>query len=314
MLKYALSRVLLLIPIALGVALIVFLTLRLIPGDLVRIMLGEVGSPEAVAALRAQLGLDQPWYTQLIRWLGNLIRGDLGTSLRTGQPVLGEVLDRIPATVQLTAFATLLVALIGIPLGVLAAINRNTFVDFAVRVVGFLGLTVPSFWLALLLVLAFALTVRWFPSGGYVGLFEDPWQALKHTLLPAVSLALPSAAVVMRYTRSSMLEVLGLDYVRTARSKGISEPRVVYVHALRNAVLNVITVIGLQVGFMLGGSIAVETIFRWPGMGQLTFHAIGNRDYTIAQGAALFIALFFSFVTIVVDILYSFIDPRIRYD
>jgi len=300
--------------VAFGVSVLVFISLRIVPGDAATVLLEKYGDPQQLEIVRHQLGLDQPKPVQFLRWLASFGTPDWGRSLRTNAPVREVVLGRILPTVQLAVAAMIISATVGISLGVFSATRRNSWIDYAARSVSFVALSVPSFWLAILLVLFFSVRLRLFPSIGFAAAWEDPWQALKLTALPALALAIPQAAVIMRFTRSALLEVLGQDYIRTARAKGLRERKVVYRHALKNALISVITIVGIQMGFLLGGAVVVETIFQWPGLGYGAFQALRSRDYPVAQGIVLFTTFFFALVTLLVDIGYALIDPRIRYD
>lgn len=313
--RYILGRILALGLVAIGVAVLVFILLRAMPGDAAVMMLvgEEGGSKEQVEILRHQMGLDRPLAIQFAEWAGDLLHGDLGHSLHTQKPVLSEVLARLPVTLYLTFGALMIAVGLGIPLGIISAMHRNSLSDVALRVAAMIGFSMPRFWFAILLILVFALRWPLFPSAGFVSP-REPILSLQHLVLPAVSLALPVAAVLMRMTRSAMLEVLSEDYIRTARAKGLAEHMIVYRHALRNALINVLTIIGLQAGRLLGGSVVIETIFMWPGVGHMAYRAISVRDYPMAQGVVLLTAFLYSLVTLLVDILYTYIDPRIRYE
>lgn len=312
--QYILSRFLTLILIAFGVSVLVFVSLRIVPGDAATVLLEKHGDPEQLELLRRQLGLDDPWPVQFLRWLSSFGTPDWGRSLRTNLPVREVVLGRILPTIQLALAAMTLSTLLGIVFGVLSATRRHTLLDHVARFIGFIALSVPSFWLAILLVLFLSVRLHLFPSIGFAPVWERPWEAVKFTALPALSLAIPQAAVIMRFTRSALLEVLGQAYVRTARAKGLRETRVIYRHAIKNALISVVTIIGIQTGILLGGAVVVETIFQWPGLGYGAFQALRSRDYPIAQGTVLVTAFFFALVTLLVDIAYAMIDPRIRYD
>jgi peptide/nickel transport system permease protein len=304
------------LPVLIGVPLAVFLMIRLVPGDVVDVLLGSEGaaSPQRMAELRRLFGLDRPLYLQYADWLGRLLQGDLGTSLRTGRPILPDVLARLPVTLQLTGTAMAVSVLLGVPFGIVSAVRRHTIVDSAVRLSGLVGLSVPNFWLATMLVLFVSLYWRILPTSGYVYPGQDLWGSFRSVLLPATSLGVANMAVVMRMTRSSMLEVLRQDYITTARAKGLSEKLVVYRHALRNALIPVVTVAGIQVGYLLGGAIIIEQIFALPGLGTLVLNAITQRDYPLLQAAILFIALAFPLINLLVDLLYTYLDPKVRYD
>ena len=295
-----------------GIALIAFLLLQLVPGDVVDVLLGEQNDPELAAQLRRQLGTDRPVQDQLADWTWHLLQGDLGRSLRTGRPVLVELADRLPATIEL-AVAGLLVALaIGLPVGIISALRPSSGLDLVARLFALVGLSMPNFWLGLLLILVFSVALRWLPSGGFVPLAQDPVENLKLLAMPAVTLGVAFSAIIMRMTRSAMLDVLLQDYMRTAVAKGLPSGRVVVGHGLRNALIPIMTVVGIQAGRLLGGTVVVETIFSWPGVGQLILRAISQRDYPLVQGAVMLLALIFVLSNLIVDLLYAYVDPRIR--
>ena len=298
-------RLLLLFPTLLGVTLATFLMLHLTPGDPVTIMLGEFASASDVARLRAELGLDRPIVVQYLKFLGRAVRGDLGSSIRSRRPVQEEIAERLPATMMLALAAQVLAVCAGITAGVTAAAARRPSVDSAIVAVTLVGLSMPTFWSGLLLILLFSLTLGWLPitaSGG-----------LRALILPAVTLAAPAAAVLARVTRASVLEVLRQDYVRTARAKGVSERLVVYRHALRNALIPVLTVAALQFAGLVAGAVIVESVFSRPGLGRLAVTAILSRDFPLAQGIVLVVASMYVFVNVGVDLVYGVLDPRIRY-
>ena len=305
------SRVLATVPVLVGIVVLTFVLMRLVPGDVVDAMLAENRDPAVEAELREFFGLNRPPAQQIAEYLGGLARGDLGMSLRTGRPVAEEIMARLPATVELALAALLFSLLIAIPAGVLTATRRNQVADYVARTIALAGLAVPNFWLGILFITLFSVQLRWLPSGGFASL-DDPVQNLRLLLLPALTLGASIAAVTMRMTRSSLLEVLGQDFVRTARSKGLRERQVLYVHALRNALVPVVTVIGIQAGRLLGGTVVVEQVFGWPGIGSLIVRAIGQRDYPLVQGSVMFLALVFVLVNLVVDILYLYLDPRLH--
>lgn len=316
MLRFLTGRLLSLVPVLLGVSVLIFLLMRLIPGDAIEIFVGtQVGlTPEQRRELERIFGMDVPLHRQYLDWIGRAVRGDLGTSLRTGRSVAGEILARFPVSAQLAALAMLVALGVAVPLGVISAVRRGSGTDAAVRLAGLLGLSLPGFWLATMLVLVFS---KYLPIGlldAYVPPAVDLWRNLKALLLPALALAAALAAVLMRYVRSSLLEVLGQDYIRTARGKGLWEAAVVGRHALRNALVPVITVLGIQFGYLLGGTVVVEEIFAIPGMGRLVLYAIYQRDYPVVQAVVLLSALTFVLVNLVVDVLYALLDPRIRYE
>ena len=290
--------------------------MRFLPGDVVQVMLGTEAqlAPEQRETLYRLLGLDAPVHVQYLRWLGAALTGDLGVSLRTAEPVARLIGQRLPVTLELACLATALAWLVAVPLGALAALRRNRGWDGLAHVVGLVGLSVPNFWLATMLLLVTSLYLRWQPLGEWASPFVRPLVNLEQMLLPVLSLAAALVAVVMRMTRSSMLEVLGQDYIRTARAKGVDETRVVTRHAFTNAAIPVVTVMGLQVGYLLGGAVVVESIFGLPGLGWVILQGIYQRDYPVVQGAVLFVAVVFVLVNLAVDLGYAWLDPRIRYE
>ena len=333
MFAFILRRVALIVPTFFGVTLLAFALIRLIPGDPVENLSGERGmDPERRLRLLHQFGLDQPLYTQYFEYIGNVLRGDLGTSLTTHEPVLTEFLTLFPATFELAFFALIFAVCVGLPAGI-GAIKRNTVADYAVMGVSLTGYSMPIFWWALLLILLFSVQLGWTPVSGRIAVqFDVPAatglmlidslrsgdpgafrSALSHLILPAIALGTIPMAVIARMTRSSMLEVLREDYVRTARAKGLPQLQVVLIHALRNALIPVITVIGLQVGLLLSGAILTETIFSWPGIGNWLIHGVQSRDYPVVQGGILLIAAIVISVNLIVDLLYGVINPRIRH-
>jgi peptide/nickel transport system permease protein len=299
------------VPVLVILSIGVFLMLHLTPGDPVQIMLGQDATPSAIAALRAELGLDQPLPIQYVRWMGNVVHGDLGRSIRTNQPVTEAIVSRLPVTIELSLWSLLLSLAIGLPAGVVAVTRRNSGVDLASTGLALVGISLPSFFLGILLILVFALWLRWVPPSGYTPFFEDPLQNVKQMFMPALALGAALAGIVARLTRSSLLEVLGTDYMRTARAKGLSDAASVVGHGLKNALLPVVTVIGLQVGALLGGAILIETIFALPGIGRLAVDSIFARDFPIVQGVVLFLALVRVVANLVADLLYARLDPRI---
>jgi peptide/nickel transport system permease protein len=301
------------VPVTLLVMAIIFFVFRAIPGDPVQFLVGRDPDPETVAAVTKRLGLDQPLLVQFVRWLGAALRGDLGISYINNLPVSKLVFEKFPATLEIAVLALLLGSAIGVPVGILAALKRNTWLDFLVRVISLVGFSMPRYWLAILLTIVFSLNLGWIPPGGYVPLSESITRNLRFAILPTVTLALPIAAEQMRFLRSSMLEVIRQDYVRTAYAKGLEGRIVVMRHALKNALIPFTTIVGLQLGFLLGGSVVVEQITAWPGIGWLTLQSINRRDYSVVQGVVLFSALAFLIINLIVDILYSVLDPRIEY-
>ena len=302
---YVSRRLLLLVPTLIGVTLATFLMLRLTPGDPVQIMLGEFASGPEVARLRRDLGLDRPLPIQYVRFVDRVLHGDLGTSIRSRRAVADEIADRFPSTVILTLAAMALAVSVGVSLGAVAATTRHPMVDSAVMAFALIGLSMPTFWSGLLLILTFSLRLGWLPITESEG--------LRAIILPAVTLAAPAAAVLARITRSSVLEVLRQEYVRTARSKGLAEHLVVIRHALRNALVPVLTIVGLQFGGLLAGAVIVESVFSRPGLGRLAVNAVLARDFPVAQGIVLVVAVMYVFVNLSVDVMYGFLDPRIRY-
>jgi peptide/nickel transport system permease protein len=295
-----------------GVSTLAFALIHLVKGDPVRLALGTRYTPEAYEALRHRNGLDLPLVQQYLRWLGRAVTGDLGVSFRSGQPVAGIIAERLPATLTLALAAIVLALLIAVPLGTLSALHPRSVVDRIATVLSQFGISVPDFWMAIMLILVFAGTLRWLPSGGYVSPFDDVGGWLAHLVLPAVAVGIVSGSVITRFVRSSVLEALGSDHVRTAESKGLPARQVFGWHVLRNALLPLVTVTGVQLAYLLSGVVVVEIVFTWPGLGQLSLQAVRDRDYPVLQGAVLLFALVFLLINLVVDLLYSRIDPRIR--
>jgi peptide/nickel transport system permease protein len=312
-LRFLTGRLLGTAPVLVILSIGVFLMLHLTPGDPVQIMLGQDADAGAIAALRAELGLDQPLPIQYARWVANVVRGDLGRSIRTNQPVAEAIVSRLPVTIELSVLALALSLAIGLPAGVVAAIKRNGNADLASTGLAIAGVSLPSFFLGILLILVFALWLRWVPPSGYTPLVQDPTMNLRQMFMPALALGAALAGIVARLTRSSLLEVLGADYMRTARAKGLSEARSVVGHGLKNALLPVVTVVGLQVGALLGGAILIETIFALPGIGRLAVDSIFARDFPMVQGVVLFLAFVRVVSNLVADLLYGRLDPRISY-
>ena len=305
MLSYVVRRVLQLVPVLIGVSILTFAILRAIPGDPVAVMAPPDASEEDIQALRSEFGLDQPLPVQYLVYVGNALQGNLGKSIRTRDPVTETLWRRLQFTVQLTVISILIGVLVGVVAGVVAATHQNTWIDNAIMVTSLTLLSIPGFWLSLMLLMLFAGTLRWLPSGGVGG--------PQHLVLPAIVISHGAAAVITRFTRASMLDVIRQDYVRTVRANGIREFLVVYKHALRNALNPVLTIVGLQFGFLLGGAAIIETIFALPGIGRLMVNAIYTRDYPVIQGGILFIALTFVLVNLITDLAYAVVNPRIRY-
>lgn len=306
MLQYVTKRLFSTIPVLIGISLLLFLMLRMLPGDPAQVLAGEMATPEEVEIIRHQLGLDRPIYTQYAFFLSRLSRFDLGRSARTQNPVTEEIWARLPNTMLLAIVAITLACLIGIPAGIISALRPYSLLDYTITVTALFGISMPVFWLGLMLVVVFAVWLHWLPAGGI-----GTWQ---HVILPSFTLASFVVAFIARMTRSTMLEVLSQDYTTTARSKGLKEKVVVVKHAFRNALIPIITVVGLQFGMLLGGAVLTETVFAWPGLGRLIVDSIKARDYPMIQGAILVFGLLYILVNLAVDIIYAYVDPRIRYD
>lgn len=307
------KRLLALVPVLLSISFLTFLLLALIPGDPAAVMLGADAPRDAIVALREALGLNRPFVIRFLAWLWGAVRGNLGVSLYQHRAVAEMVLERLPVTLMLCVLATGVSLVIGVPSGVISAARRNSLVDHLVRVLSLIGLSMPSFWAGLLLVLLFSVKWSVFPMTGFVPLGEDPWHSLAFFVLPSVALGATLAGFLARLTRSTLLEVLRQDFVRTARAKGLPERRVIYRHALRSGMLPLITVVGLNFGVLLGGSVVIETVFNLPGVGRLMVFAISQRDFPVVQGGILYIACFYTLVNLATDLSYARLDPRIRY-
>lgn len=306
MARYAAKRILQTLPILFGVSIIIFLFLRLIPGDPARLVAGPDATAADIELVRRDLGLDRPPLQQYIEYMTRALHGDFGRSMVTGRPVVDEIKDRFWPTLELAGVSIAIAILIGLVAGVLSAVRRNTWIDYLAMFVSVLGISVPAFWLGLMLMYVFAVGLRWLPPFGY-----GTWQ---HFLLPAITLGTGAAAYIARFARASMLEVLGQDYIRTARAKGVYEVKVNFNHALKNALIPVVTVTGLQFGFLLGGTVVIESVFAWPGIGRLLVDAVNARDYPVVQTLMLLFALQFVTVNLVVDLLYAVLDPRVSYE
>jgi peptide/nickel transport system permease protein len=312
MLGYIINRIIYLIPTLFIMSLVVFSFIALIPGDPVDAILGLNASEEARAAVRAELGLDRNILVQYLSWAGGIVTGDFGTSLTSGEPVMKLILEKLPATLLL-AFASILISVfIAVLAGTIAAVNKGNWLDMGVLVAALAGISIPVFWIAILSVLLFSVHWQILPSIGYVSPLEDPILALRHLALPSICMGAALAGGIARMTRSEMIEQLSKDYVITARAKGLSPNEVTYRHALRNSLITVVTFTGLELGTILSGAIIVETIFAWPGLGRMAIDAIFTRDYPTVQGVVLFMAFFFVFVNLLVDISYTFLNPQIR--
>lgn len=327
MLQFTLRRLISLIPVIIGASIIIFMLVHLSPGDPIRMMLGEDAEQSEVERLNAIYGFDQPKPVQYVLWLGKALTGDFGHSLRQRAPVTMLVWERMGATLELAVASLVLAIIIGIPLGILAATHRNSWIDFSSMIISLLGVSLPNFWLGLMLLSGVALHVSWIPIFGRgpsffeamgtlfsTGSFQGLWDSLRYLLLPALALGTSIMALVTRLMRSSMLEVLNRDYVRTAQAKGLGHQRVIYKHALRNALLPVITVVGVQFGSLLGGAVVTEAVFAWPGIGRLIVQAISARDFPVVQGSILMLTLIFVLVNLLVDLSYGLFNPRVRYD
>src|SRR6202171_284217 len=333
MLRYALRRIMALVPVLIGVSVIVFLFLHLIPGDAAAAILGEHATPDALVQLRAAYGLDQPWPTQYVLFVNHILHGDLGRSIRSNTAVTSELVQRLPATAELTVVAMLFALVVGLPAGILSAWRRGSAFDHASVVGALTGVSMPIFWLGLMLAWLFGVQLRLLPFSARLdtgarfvpitnfllvdAVLRGDWailgQAIRHLLLPALALSTVPMAIVMRMTRGAMIEVLHQDYVRTARAKGLRDRVVVGTHAFRNALLPVVTIVGLQVGTLLSGAILTETIFSWPGIGRWVYESIGLRDYPVVQSMTLVIAVIFVVTNLIVDLSYAWLTPRVRY-
>lgn len=306
MLKYVIKRAFSTIPVLIGISLLLFIMQAMLPGDPAQVLAGQMATPQEIENIRHQLGMDRPIYIQYISFLGRLAKLDLGRSARTQNPVIEEIWARLPNTVLLAVIAISLACLFGIPAGIISAVKPYSWIDYIVSLSALFGLSMPVFWLGLMLVVVFSIVLKWLPAGG-----TGSWQ---HVVLPSVTLAAFVVAFIARMTRSTMLETLSQDFTTTARSKGLQEWVVIIKHALKNALIPIITVVGLQFGLLLGGAVLTETVFAWPGLGRLIVDSILARDYPMIQGAILIFGLLYILVNLVVDLLYAVVDPRIRYD
>lgn len=304
MTHYILNRIISAIIVIFGISILSFFLIHLIPGDPVKIMLGLNASPEQVAKLTHHLGLDKPLLVQYLQYINNVFHGDFGTSLKTGRPVLTEILDRFPETIKLAATGMVFAVIIGIALGILAAKYKDTIIDTFCTGLATLGVSIPSFWLGILLILVFSVKLSWFPIADGTG--------FRSLILPAITLGVVMSTMISRLTRNGMVEVLSNDFIRTARSKGLEERHILFRHAFRNVLIPIITVIGLQIAALLGGTVIIEQVFNWPGLGTLSIGAIMSRDFPMIQGTVLFMGAVYVSVNILVDIVYSLIDPRVK--
>jgi len=314
MYAYIIRRLLLAVALIYVVTTMIFFLIHMVPGDAVLVILGEdYATPEKIATLRHQLGLDKPLHVQYISWLERLVHGDLGQSLINERPVAPDLMKRLPRTLELIIAAVIVSVLAGIPAGIYAATHRNRPGDLAASTAALIGLSAPVFVIGPLLILLLSLKLGWLPATGYAAFSDDPWRHFQSLLQPTLTLASSMSAVTMRMTRSSLLEVLGQDYIRTARAKGLTEKLVLYKHAIKNSLIPVITVVGMQMGTLLGGSVIVEFIFNWPGISTYLLDGISQRDYPLVQGVVLLISTLFIMINLAVDLLYSYLDPRIKY-
>jgi peptide/nickel transport system permease protein len=311
--SYLVGRVLALIPVLLVVGAVVFGLTRFTPGDPVRVLLGEDARPEQVQALRRHLGLDRPLVVQFGLWVGRAVRGDLGVSYFNRLPVRRIIAQHLGPTVMLSLLAITVALSIGIPVGIVSAVFRNSWLDQASLALALVGAAVPSFWLGLSLIVVFAVGLGWLPSSGFKPLTEGLWPSVRHLLLPALALGLPNSALIIRFVRSSLLDVIGADYVRTARAKGLAERVVIFRHALRNALVPILTVVGLTFAALMGGAVVTETVFAIPGIGQLVVSSVLRRDYPVIQGVTLVVTTSYVMINLLVDVLYLAVDPRVKY-
>jgi peptide/nickel transport system permease protein len=311
--SYVARRLASLVPVLLAISFLTFMLMALIPGDPAMVMLGSDASRDAVQALRTTLGLDQPFFLRFVHWLGDALRGNLGVSLYQKRLVAEMVLERLPTTFMLCGLASIISIGLGVPAGVFSAVRRSTIGDHVTRILSLIGLSVPNFWLGLILILVFSVWWPLFPMTGFVPLGENLLQSLRFFVLPSLALGVTLAGFLSRLTRSTMLEVLRQDFVRTARAKGLKERTVIYRHALRSSLLPLVTVIGLNFGVLLGGSVVIETVFSLPGVGRLMVFAISMRDFPVVQGTILYVAFIYTGINLLVDLMYGLLDPRVRY-
>lgn len=313
MLAYIIRRIVMLVPVLLVVGVVVFALVHITPGDPAAVMLGQNATGEQIEQLRAQLGLDRPVLEQFVEWFGGVLRLDFGESIFLGMPVTAAIQDRFQPTLLLTLYALVIQISIGIPVGVISAIRRGSLLDRGLMIMSISGAAIPTFFLGILLILLFAVNLRWVPAGGYVPILEDPAAHFKAMILPAFALGFSSAGLLARLVRSTMLDVMREDYIRTAYAKGVTERGVITRHALRNALIPALTIIGASLGALLGGAVVTETVFTIPGMGRLVVQSIGRRDFPVIQGVVMLIAGVYVLVNLLVDILYVYVDPRVRY-
>jgi peptide/nickel transport system permease protein len=314
MILVAIRRLISAIPVLLLVSLITFGMMRLIPGDPAAAIAGLSATPQQITQIRQDLGLDQPFLVQLFRWYGGLLQGDLGRSILMGQGVFQTVMQRLPVTLALSAYALVLTLLIGLLAGIVSALKQNTVIDQLAMIFAMIGISVPSFFLGLMMIVLFSVHLGWLPTGGYIAFSTDPWGWFRTSTMPAISLALLQAGLLARITRSTMLEVMRQDYIRTARAKGLPHSQVVFRHALANAMIPITTVVGIIVSLLISGAVVTEALFSIPGIGQLLTQAVLNRDYPMVQGGLLLVTAFLVLVNIGIDLLYATLDPRVRYE
>jgi peptide/nickel transport system permease protein len=306
------GRLALSVPMLLGMSVLVFLIIRLVPGDPVLAVLGLNATPELVANLREDLGLNDPIYVQYVNWLGGVLQGDFGLDYRSNEPIGSMLLDRLPVTLELTGLALLLSIVFAIPLGVIAAVRRGRVADKATQSVSLVGISIPEFWLGIMLILIFSLGLGLLPSSGFVPFRDDPVENIRHMILPSFTLAVGLAAVLIRITRTAMLDVLHEDYIRFTRAKGVGERTVIFKHALRNASIPIVTVVGLQCGYLLGGAIVIEQVFALPGVGRLVLDSVLQRNYPVVQASVLMVGLMFVLTNLAADLLYAVLNPKLR--
>jgi peptide/nickel transport system permease protein len=311
--RFLILRVLQIVLVMVGVTLLCFFMLKITPGDPATAMLGVQASPQEVERLRHSLGLDRPWTIQLGLWAGNLLRGDLGSSYINKKPVSELILTRLPITLELTFFSMVLASLIAIPTGIISAVRRYSWLDYLLTGFSLFGVSMPSFWFGILLILVFSLWLGWLPASGYMPWSRGIWPHLRSLILPGAALGLFLTGALARFTRASVIETLVQDYVRTARAKGLSQRQVVIGHALRNALIPTVTVLGIQFGALLGGAVIIETVFAFPGVGTMLLTAVNQRDYPVVMGVTLFVALLYTLTNLLVDIVYTRLNPRIRF-
>lgn len=311
--RYIVLRGAQMIFVMIGVTVLCFFMLKITPGDPATAILGVQASPQEVERLRRSLGLDQPWFVQLGIWAGNVLRGDLGVSYISKKPVSELILTRLPVTLELTIFSMLLAILIAIPAGIISAVKRNTWIDYFFTGFSLFGVSMPSFWFGILLILVFSLWLGWLPASGYVPLSRGIWPHFRSLILPGLALGLFLVGVLVRFSRASMVETLVQDYIRTARAKGLSNQHILLGHALRNALIPTVTMVGIQFGALLGGAVIIETVFAFPGVGTMLLTAVNQRDYPVVMGVTLVIALLYTMTNLLVDFIYMGLNPRIRF-